>query len=324
MLELNKIHHGDCLELMKDIPSKSIDLIVIDPPYNIGKDKRWDKYKKDEYIEFMGTVFKECERALKENGSFYWFHNDMVQVKDLMAWLEENTGFIYKQFVVWNKRFEGVSKKGFLDGFVETCGLRNYQKMAEYCLFYTFQDETGLSTIKLDENNFPTLRRYFKEFQEALGLKKKEIIEKVGQRADHCFRWGSSQWDMPTEETYNKLGELPLENNFHKREYESLRREYESLRYTFNNQKTHHSVWEYEVAPKLGHITPKPVELIENILRHSSNPGDVVLDCFIGSGTAAVASLNTGRQFIGIEKEKEYVDIANERIKSSQLVAGLK
>src|SRR5699024_11095451 len=157
---LNKIYNEDCLEGMKRIPDKSVDLVVIDPPYNIGKDKRWDKYKKDEYIEFMGTVFKECERTLKENGSFYWFHNDMVQVKDLMAWLEENTGFIYKQFIVWNKRFEGSSLKGYLDAHVSVGGLRNFKAMSEYCLFYTFQDEIGLSTIEIDKNNFPTLRRY--------------------------------------------------------------------------------------------------------------------------------------------------------------------
>ena len=69
-IELNKIYNMDCLEGMKRIPDKSIDLIVTDPPYNIGKAK-WDKI--DNYIEWMGTIFKECERILKDNGSFYFF-----------------------------------------------------------------------------------------------------------------------------------------------------------------------------------------------------------------------------------------------------------
>jgi site-specific DNA-methyltransferase (adenine-specific) len=304
---------------MKDIPDGSVDLVVTDPPYNISK-AEWDKWKrKEDYIEWMGQIFKECERLLKDNGSFYFFHNDMMQIKNLMQWLEDNTKFIFKQFIVWNKRFEGASNKGFLDGFIEVGGLRNYQQMAEYCLYYTFQDETGLTTVMLDTNNFSTLRQYFKDFQEALGLNKREIIERVGQNADHCFRWGSSQWDLPTLETYTELCELlPINIEFIRREYEDLRREYEDLRYTFNNQKTHHSVWNYEVAKKLGHITPKPVEMIENIIKHSSNENSIILDPFLGSGTTAIAAHNTGRFFIGIEKSKEYCEIARKRLEQAQ------
>ena len=102
------------------------------------------------------------------------------------------------------------------------------------------------------------------------------------------------------------------------REYESLRQEYESLRYTFNGQKTHHSVWNYETAPKQGHITPKPVEMLENILRHSSNEGDTVLDCFMGSGSTGVACVNTNRNFIGIELDADYFKIAEKRIAEAQ------
>jgi len=56
------------------------------------------------------------------------------------------------------------------------------------------------------------------------------------------------------------------------------------------------------------------VPLIENIINHSSNPNDIILDLFIGSGTTAIAAHNTGRFFIGIEKEEKYVEIARKRI----------
>src|SRR5699024_9189828 len=72
------------------------------------------------------------------------------------------------------------------------------------------------------------------------------------------------------------------------------------------------------------HPTQKPIPLFEWLIKTYTNEGETVLDNCIGSGTTAIAALNTNRTFIGIEKEKEYVDIANERIKSSQLVAGLK
>jgi len=318
-VKLNHIYHGDCLDVMKGIPDKSVDAIITDPPYNIGKTD-WDKIPN--YVEWLGTVFLECQRVLKPNGSFYFFHNDFLQIVDLQKWINENTKFVFKRLIVWNKRFDKAKNKGFLDGRVEVDGLRNYQQMAEYCLFYTFQDETGLATVMLDTNNFPTLRNYFKELQEWIGVTKKTLIDRIGQCADHCFRWGSSQWNMPTQETYNQLIQV-----FHikewegfkeyeslRREYESLRREYESLRYTFNNQKTHHSVWDYEIAPKVGHPTPKPVELIENIIKHSSNEGDTILDPFMGSGTTAIACINTGRNFIGIEKEQKYVELARRRV----------
>ncbi len=84
------------------------------------------------------------------------------------------------------------------------------------------------------------------------------------------------QWTLPTKETYEKLIEkfaIDKWNNF--KTYEELKYIFESSRYTFNNQKTHHSVWNYDFdSKKIGHITPKPVALIENILKHSSNKND--------------------------------------------------
>ena len=318
-----KLYLDDCLSLIPYIPSKSVDLICTDPPYNIGK-ADWDKIP--DYIEWCGKWILECQRVLKDNGSFYFFHNDMEQIVDLMRWIRDNTEFVFKQFIVWNKRYEDAGNKGFMDGFVVPDGLRNYQKMAEYCLFYTFQDETGLTTVMLDTNNFSTLRQYFKDYQEALGIPKTKIIELIGQSADHCFRWGSTQWDMPTPETYAELGKMPVNNEFVRREYEDLRREYEDLRreyedlrYTFNNQKTHHSVWNYEVAKANGHITPKPLPLMENIILHSSNEGDVVLDPFMGSGSTIVACVNTGRYGIGIDNNPDYYAIAEKRIHDASL-----
>lgn len=310
------LRHGDCLEVLKNIESNSVNLVLIDPPYNIGKDKKWDKWKTvNAYVEFMGQVFLECQRVLKDNGSFYFFHDDFLQIVELQNYINKHTDFIFRQFLVWNKRFEGGKLKGYLDAHCSVNALRNYKQMAEYCLFYTFQDETGLKKVKEDLNNFQSLRQYFKEYQQAMGLNKKQIIERVGQKADHCFRWGSSQWDLPTKETYEELKKIPLLNNsFEVREYESLRQEYESLRYTFNNQKKHHSVMNFEVAKKQGHITPKPVDLLEYIIRTSSNEGDVVLDCFAGSGSTGEACINTNRHCILIEREDKYIDIIKNRL----------
>ena len=319
-----ELYCGDCLEVMKDIPDKSINLVLIDPPYNIGKDK-WDKWKTvEDYVEFMGKVFLEIQRVLKDNGSFYFFHNDFLQIVELQNFINKNTEFKFKQMLVWDK-FNGIPA-GTQGRNCVFNGQRNYAKCCEYILYYTFQDETGLNKIKLDVNNFKSLRDYFKNIHKELNIPKKEIIKKVGQKADHCFRYNSSQWDLPTEETYNDLINIFAINklsNFRtyeslREEYESLREEYESLRYTFNLKEVQDNIsciWEIKEhnSGKL-HSCQKPLTILEKIIKTSSNENDVVLDCFMGSGSTGVACKHINRKFIGIELDEKYFEIAKKRI----------
>ena len=64
------------------------------------------------------------------------------------------------------------------------------------------------------------------------------------------------------------------------------------------------------------HPTQKPLALLERIIMASTNKGDLILDPFMGSGTTGVAAIKLGRRFVGIDKEKEYVDLAQKRIYS--------
>lgn len=313
----NKIYNADYKDVFSKLPDKSIDLIIQDPPYNIKK-AEWDKFKsKEDYVEWCGLWIKESERLLKDTGSFYFFHNDMTQISMLMEWIRKNTKFIFKQMITWNKRFKDAKNKGFLDGYVQLEKLRNYQLMAEYCLFYTFQDETGLTTLMLDTNNFSTLRQYFKELQEFIGLNLKKINNILGHRkSEHAFYWKTTQWILPTKETYQELIDKFNINKWSDfKEYESLRYIFNNQRYIFNNQKTHHSVWNYDIAKRTGHISPKPVELIENIILHSSNEGDTICDFFGGAGTTAIACINTNRNYIITENNIKNFKIAEKRIK---------
>jgi len=326
-MELNKIHCMDCLEGMKQMEDNSVDLIVTDPPYNINKDT-WDKI--EGYYEWCISWVKECQRILKDNGSIYVFHNDMGFIPRFMVGIEQNTDFIFKQFIVWNKKFKGSKNEGFLQGFVEPEDLRNYQKMVEYILYYTFQDETGLSKIQ-GNCVYPIMEYIRSEIEKARGkIILKEINQVLGTAtngggvASATLSLDKTVPAMMTKEHYLMLREWlnsGKEYKYLRKEYEDLRKEYEDLRYTFNNQKTHHSVWEYEIEKKRGHITPKPIELIKNILEHSSNKGMLVCDPFMGSGTTAVACKQLERNFIGFEKSQEYVNIANKRLEQGNLNA---
>lgn len=70
-------------------------------------------------------------------------------------------------------------------------------------------------------------------------------------------------------------------------------------------------------TPKLPHLTPKPLDMIERIIKASSNPKDLVLDCFIGIGTTAIAAKKLNRNFIGCDNNKKYITIARKRLASS-------
>lgn len=316
-----KLYQGDCLEVMKTIPSKSINLVLIDPPYNIGKDK-WDKWDTvEDYVKFMGKVFLQIQRVLKDNGSFYFFHNDFLQIVELQNYINTNTNFIFKQLLVWNKRFDGASNKGFLDGYIEVEHLRNYQKMVEYCLYYTLQDETGLNGIYRNKDCFKELREYAYNIREYINYSRERVFKILGHRgAQHFLEPYGPQWNLCTEETYNQLIDIFSIDKYEGfKPYEQLRDEYEELRYTYNNLKKHHSVMNYEIVKKQGHITPKPVDLLEYLIKTSSNAGDIILDCFMGSGSTGVACLNTKRKFIGIELNKKYFNLAKERLEDAKL-----
>ena len=62
------------------------------------------------------------------------------------------------------------------------------------------------------------------------------------------------------------------------------------------------------------HPTQKPVELLERIVLASTNPGDLILDPFMGSGTTGVAALKHGRRFVGIDMESQFVELAEKRL----------
>jgi site-specific DNA-methyltransferase (adenine-specific) len=272
-----KLIKGDCLSKLDSIENKSIQLICIDPPYNIGKDT-WDTI--DNYNDFMIEVIKKLETKLKDNGSFFMFHNDMETISELMVEIKRNTTFKFKQMIVWNKRFDGSPKKGFMDGFVVKSEMHNFNKMAEYILFYTFDNSYKL-----------------KQARKNLKVNQITISEEIKSRTGGLTGWYSNLEtgkNLPTRETIK-----PIEKH--------LKLKYDDIVPKFNNMKTNHSVWNYDMAKRCKiHITPKPVELLKNIIYHTTDENDIVLDCFAGSGSIGLACLETKRKCILIEKEEKY------------------
>jgi len=98
-----KLIMGDALQMLTHAEDKSIQTVCIDPPYNIGKDT-WDNI--NNYIEWLTSIVQILETKMKDNGSMFIFHNDMEQISELMVSIKKNTKLIFKQMIVWNKRFD--------------------------------------------------------------------------------------------------------------------------------------------------------------------------------------------------------------------------
>lgn len=282
-----RLIQGDCLQALQEVEDKSIQLICIDPPYNIGKDT-WDNI--DNYVEWLTSIVKLLESKLKDNGSFFMFHNEMETISELMVSIKKKTNLVFKQMIVWNKRFDDSKRKGFLDGFVVKNDMHQWNKMVEYILFYTFDNHKKLSEA----------RKNLKVSQVTISS---EILSKSGGLTGWYSNLETGK-NLPTRTTI-----IPIEKH--------LNLKYDDIVPKFNNMKTHHSVWNYDMAKRCKiHVTPKPVELLENIIHHTTDEGDTVLDCFAGSGSMGYACVKTNRKCVLIEKEEKYFDyIKNELMK---------
>jgi site-specific DNA-methyltransferase (adenine-specific) len=297
----NTIFEDDNINILRNLPSNIVDLICIDPPYNISKDY-WDIFKtKEEYLLFIIERIKESIRVLKPNGSFYIFHNDYLVLNEIVNLILKETTLEFKQFITWNKRFKDSKNKGFLDGYVCLTANKNYQKMAEYIVYFTNTE------YKKD------LNEYFQLLGKSIGGTKK-INEFYGHRKyENCFvDIDKPYWYLMNEELYNQLFQdfkTKLES-FNKREYKELKT------LTYNNQNNSHSVWDYDIASKEIHITPKPIDLLKNIILHSSDENDLCMDYFAGTGSFGKACVQTNRKYILIERDKNYIEYINKELKN--------
>ena len=329
--------HGDCISAMEQIPDGSVDLILTDPPYNIkvkrikngkARTEEWDCIK--DYPDFMMRWIVQAHRVLKPQGVMYFFHNDMNQLPEIMERIRKETDFALISFLIWDKVNYRTNR--WKSGKPEShTALRSWFNTCEYILHYvksgaskTEWDKTGLDRIYSNPELFRPLKEWYASELKRLRKTERELMDfykHVTGKPPNMFRhyFKDSQFEIPTADVYQKVF-VPF--GFHReyedlrREYEDLRREYEDLRYTHNVDGNHKALIKCAPPNSNGrlHVCQKPVELLRRLVRVSSNPGDVVLDCFMGSGSTGCAALREGRDFIGIELDAGYFDAAKKRI----------
>ena len=321
----NKIINADCMDILKQLPDKCIDCILTDPPYFGIVKNDWDNQWKNikEFQEWVGTIGKELYRVLKDNGSFYWFGDDKTIA---YCQVELDKYFSLINNLVW-KKDSLITTKGTYSVF------RSYAPITERCLFYDKgEDKSGLEMVFSNPNLFQTIKDYLRgernKVKEKMGFsgttETDEYLAKITETSTivrHYF--GDAQWSLPTKEMYEKLQKSGFFNKEYeqlRQEYEQLRQEYEQLRRVWNNEKDALEVLNFPTVMEKGkiHPTQKPIPLISYLLERSTNSDSLVLDCFSGSGTMAIACHRLKRRFICIEKDPEYWKASCKRLEDEQ------
>ena len=298
---------GDCLEVMKNIPDGSVDLVLTDPPYGTmenagtGTDREvlkscgWDKPLDHK------ALFDEYTRIVKPCGKLVVFSMEPLPSAIIT---NHNAGINFCQRAVWIKNVHGnplSSKSALLSRFEDIC---------------IFQKDS------YDRENGHPLRRYFLAEKERCGLENAEINKLLGTKsmASHYFTSGF-QFSIPSAENYKKL----QSTGFFQKPYEEIKEIDRAWRagrkQTFNlldGEKSKSNVFTYPKDSSSYHPTQKPVALLEYLIRTYTNDGETVLDNCMGSGSTGVACVNTNRNFIGIELDEGYFNIAKKRIEEAQ------
>lgn len=303
--------HGDCLELMKNIPDGSVDLVLTDPPYGIMKgidDKHgWD------IILPTKEMFDELSRVVRQNGKVVLFSQEPY-TSHLINNAVVSLPFCYR--AIWKKDSFGngrMAKKAMVSLYEDVLIFQNKCPNKENCeatiAFQKVIDKYGfyeIADLMFQEG------RYKDVASARTNLSKKKINEFTEKDYDNfldgkmlLFLQSKIDLGFSIDWYLQKVKEYKQKNAM-----------------TFNlwqGGKSKSNVLEYKKDNDGYHPTQKPVALLEDLIQTYSNAGNTVLDFTMGSGSTGVACVNTNRNFIGIELDEGYFDIAKERIEKSMM-----
>ena len=314
-MELDTIYNEDCLEGMKRIPDGSVDAIICDLPYGTMKtdhpSEAWKQRTQCEWDTIIPTdkLFAEYERIVRRGGPIVLFSQEPY-TSHLRTFRGKNIDFLYP--MMWKKDSAGnqlIAKNAPLSYFEDINVFAKSNPLHDYDCAHP-------------------LRPYFAKVMEYIGKPKKQIMDEIGQNADHTFRCNSSQFALCTAGTYESLiSRYHIDKMDGYRTYEDLKAEDSTYIIVKEHEKTFNlpegqaslsNVLEFAKDTDGFHPTQKPVALIRRLVLTYTNEGDTVLDNCMGSGTTAIACIKEKRHFIGFELSKEYFDKAQRRIKAEQ------
>ena len=308
-MELNKIYHNDWMN--NQLPDKSVQLIIADPPYYKVKgdfDFVWKTF--DDYLQDVERWAIECKRVLADNGTLYWY-GDAKNIAYAQIIFDKHFNLLNS--VVWENTNDHKQQIRF------NTDLRTFAPLTERLLIYEQRGQKTGGELIFEQFLKPKnpFSKYLKiEFKNA-GFTNIEIAQlfpsRTGGLTGCVSNWLNGD-NVITEEQYNVIREY-CNNKYLQKPYEELKAEYEELRRPFNNERFYGDVIRipnYETGNH-EHDTPKPEKLTREIILISSRPNDLILVPFAGSGTECAMAIKENRKFIGFEINEKHVNYGNKR-----------
>ena len=304
-----KLYKGDCLIESDKIESGSVDLILTDLPYGTVKGiKNVDhgmsgKCEWDKVID-TNEIYKVANRILRKNGKMVLFCQDPFTT-ELITKAIPNIPFSYR--MIWEKDH-------FANALTAKKAPLNYY---EDILVFSKNFETEL---------MHPLRDYAKQVFEFCNASKKEIINSFDMVKVNFLRFEDTQFAFCPPKTYSKFISIyGIDKMQGFKEYDELKeidsdfkKKFASTFNLWEGKKYKSNILKYKKDYDGHHPTQKPLLLLEDLIKTFSNENDLVVDLTMGSGSTGVACVNTRRNFIGIELDDKYYNIAKNRIEEAQ------
>lgn len=303
----------DAVEKLMD--GKKAQLLHADPPYGMGKEGAGvlnDNLYADKLDKFQMEWWITFRTVLLDNASAYiWGNAPELWRLWYSGGLRDSERLTLRNEIVWGK----AGGMGIASDI-----LRSYPPTSERCLFFMIGEQGFNNNADNYWEGFEPIRKYLHEERERAGWNNKIVADFFGfhpRMADHWF--SRSQWSFLQREQYERL-QKEASNGAFKKEYDELKKEYDEIKKEFyatrayfdNTHDNMTDVWEFGRVvgeERHGHATPKPVEMMERVMKSSLPKGGLCVEPFGGSGSTLMGAEKTGRICYTMELQPKYVDV---------------
>ena len=289
-LPLNKIILGDALAELKKLPDESCDVVIIDPPYNIGKDfgNNQDKRELNEYVSWCKEWINECIRTMKPNGTMF-----IYGFSEILAYLSVEIP-INKRWLIWHYTNKNVA-------------LLNFWQRSHEAIICAWKDKP---VFNRDEVREPYTEGFLNG---AAGKVRRGTIGRYSKDGKETIYQAHEGGALPRDVI--KIPALAGGAGMIERWF---------LCKTCDDVFEPRELKKHERHEIIKHPTQKPFELSKKLIKSAMPKKDgVVLVPFVGTGSECVAAKELGQSYIGFEINPDYVRIAEKSLNNVRFIPKL-
>ena len=306
----------------KLMDGKKAHLLHADPPYGMGKESDGvenDNLYNEKLNNFQMEWWATFRPFLFENASVYiWGNAPELWSLWYKAGLGNSEKLTLRNEIVWTKKYaQGMSSEKF----------KMFPTATERALFFMLGEQGFNNNADNYWDGWESIRDYLLQQRLKAGWDVSTMKIIAGHSDKFRDHWTSkSQWDMPTKKVYNCFVEYCKKNNIDafKKDYEELKKDYEELKKQFystrpyfdNSYENMIDVWEFERVhgeERHQHATPKPVQMMERIMKSSLPKNGLCIEPFGGSGSTLISAERTNRMCYTMELSAFYCDVIVKR-----------